>query len=295
MKLFINTLFLLVCSTLQLHSQDVFSKYEKYDFEKLGEKYRKILKINDPNSLIIKLNRQKFVYTENDGFYACIIDEDEKLLIEKKKLSSNDSLRVSANLTSMYSINPNTLNEIRNGDVEMTINDGVWYEIGFYKKDCFLELKSYSPKEYIQHKVPYYQERMLLVNFIDNLYGLFKNFQTEKIKNSKDIYIIYNEVNSEEIIVDRKKVKNQYTFHYTESKQIVFNSNEVDKNNLSTNLESLLLTNNNEIVFISAADLHKNGYAFLSNLAKEKRIFILNKKDLKKENIVAKRLYLSSF
>ncbi len=194
MKAILNYMFFLLFSISSFGQSPVISQYEKADIEYKGNHYSEILGVNKNETVIIKIDTNRFiVFSENNGIYR-YQTADNKILT-KHKILNKEAIKCFQYLDSLKSINPSNLNitekKVIGQDVaeSIKVEDGSFYNIELFKKDITIQYISYSPEIYIEHKFPFYRERLKLLNDYKYYISLFKqndrgvHYQEKQIPN----------------------------------------------------------------------------------------------------------------
>jgi hypothetical protein len=269
-------LFFLVFNTS--YSQDFFhiSKDESYDYAKDGNKYRNLLNCIDSEALLFKLNNQNFIIQKKDGFYKVYVDEDEKRVISSAKLASKEAIECSTILDSLKSINPKYLDITidKNGKV-MIVNDGIEYEVNFFKKEYRLTLKSNNPELYIEEKFPHFEERIKFLKSIKKLNEIFFDSTYNNVNKLDTIYLkLKNSKNLNKL--ELNKERNHYSLLFSGTKKITLTNLDSD-HDLMIKRKSL---QKDKSKIINIDFINKYRYNFVLNLFKNKVIYIIEKKHL---------------
>ena len=281
---------LLIIFSISSYSQTHnISQYEKYDNENRIVNYYNKLGENE-NSLLLKINDNKFIVYKNDfEIYKISIGYLSGLIIKKEKINDLRLTEYKAVLDSLIKLNPFKLNETKNKitNQALKIQDGSNYNLQLMKQGYFVDYNSYAPLEYIEFKAVFYEERIKFLNIFKKANDLFKDNNEEylKIKKSDTLYF---ESPAKELIKKLNIVEvntnysNSYNFNLQKKDIIV-----LDKKN-AQEFKKFPINMKYEILSFDLFDLY--GFEILKNF--KKTIFIIELKGIKKNN---KRYYKASY
>ena len=175
---FFNYIFLLL-SISAFGQNHTISQYEKADVSHKGRNYAERLKIDNNKSVLLKIEENSFlVFNENDGVYRYYLTPDA--LILKNKIADSESVKCLRYLDTLKSINPSVLNvtERKTNGIDSVesihIEDGATYNLELFKNDVTVYYSTYSPEAYIEHRFPFYKERLKLLNAYNYFTSLLK-------------------------------------------------------------------------------------------------------------------------
>ena len=285
-KLFMLTIIFSISTYGQTY---VISQYEKYDNDKKISNY--FNKLNeDDNSIILKINDNKFIVYKNDiEIYKFSVGYLSGLVINKEKIDNLKLIEYQDLLDSLYKINPLKLNETKNNITNQTLElqDASNYNLQLIKNNYFVDYNSYAPHEYIEFKAAFYEERVKFLNVFKKANKLFDESSKEYLEIIK-IDTIYFESPTKElikklnIVEDKNKYSNKYNFRLQNRGFIVVDKNNQYKSNRH------LINKKDEILNFEFFDLY--GFEILKN--SKKTIYIIELEELKKNK---KKCYKTSY
>ena len=263
----------------------IISQYEKYDYDKKCAKYYSLLN-EDINSLLLKIDNNKFlIYKDNDEIIRVSIGFLSGEVLEKKIISKTKLQKYTLILDSLYTINPNLLNETTKKDSSssMEIQDGTMHQLELFKSNYFVDYKSYAAIDYIKFKASFYEERIKFLNVIKSANKLYDEDEHEKLKNKDTIYLSINQKDFSKLKVSKSMSSNNdvYTFETLKNHFIYLHFNQ---NLIKVNKKKFLKKD----LIIDLEYLNKYGLDWILNDSK-KVIFVIQDDKLDKRNLVFKR------
>lgn len=272
-------IFTLFSTSVSLCQNHIISYYEKYDLDNKGQNYSEALKLDDKNSLILKLNNLFIIYKTNGEILRISRGylNDKKLYVNKidelqKSLYKNI-------LDTLKSINPSNLQKTKKEELEITINDGTEYSIELLKDNYLVDYVTYSPEVYIKEKFPFYKERIKFLKIIEKINNLFYDQEYVNINNRDKLYINttlnqYENLKDYNIEKISDNFKNLYIFKSLENKILITDRKYIKSKPLKINSKIFLSENKESIIKWNFID--KYGPEFLND--KNKCIFTINQK-----------------
>lgn len=271
----LNYKFFLLFSISAFGQNHTISQYEKADVSHKGRNYAERLKIDNKKSVLLKIEENSFlVFNENDGVYRYYLTPDA--LILKNKIADSESAKCLRYLDTLKSINPSVLNvtERKTNGIDSVesihIEDGATYNLELFKNDVTVYYSTYSPEAYIEHRFPFYKERLKLLNAYNYFTSLLKYPQKKNYSPNQ------NRTDSLYIIFDYKMIDG-------------IGKSWVKKPN-NDEIFSVWNTENDSIVFIKENAIQgQNSYVSRRFLKKRKSEKVINIDDLIKLNIMEYR------
>lgn len=284
------------CNSQELikdNSNDIFSKYEKYDFENRGKKIRKLLNENN-DALIINFYDSKYISLVSNEIKCYTVCKDS--IINVIKLNPSDVISCKKTIDSIISIDPEKIiNETDKNGIKTNVQCGGTYDISVYKKDRFLKLHSYSPESYMDDSFMYAKYRKTFLNSYQNLMKFFYDKEFERVKSLDTIYLFLERGKNFQFIVDINKPKNKrqenYFFQFNCSIGSFINLNQnsyKEPKNVFYKNKSFLKSNSEKILY--AEFLQKFGNCDLNELinSNKRKVFIIDKDEIKGKKIKLK-------
>lgn len=278
-----NLLFLIILFfTLASFSQNhIISEYEKYDYEKKGQNYNNVLKLDDKNSLVLKLNNKFIIYKDESEISTISIGYLSSNIFYTKKIKEHQLINYKNILDTIKNINPSLLNETKNIDGEMVIEDGINYNLELYKNNYIVNYNTYSPEAYIEYKFPFYKERIRFMKVLEVVNNLFYDDEYEKIRNRDTIYL--NISSKDYLTLEKLKIKKHsdkfkdlYIFTSLNNHKISVDKKDKNKKDVKFNKKEFLEKNKKSIIQLDFID--KYGLEIFQD--KKKSIYIIDEKKL---------------
>lgn len=285
-KLFMLTIIFSISTYGQTY---VISQYEKYDNDKKISNY--FNKLNeDDNSIILKINDNKFIVYKNDiEIYKFSVGYLSGLVINKEKIDNLKLIEYQDLLDSLYKINPLKLNETKNNITNQTLElqDASNYNLQLIKNNYFVDYNSYAPHEYIEFKAAFYEERVKFLNVFKKANKLFDESSKEYLEIIKSDTIYFESPTKElikklNIVEDKNKYSNTYSFSLQNREFIVIDKKNQYKSN------KYLINKKDKILNFEFFDLY--GFEILRN--SKKTIFIIETQESKKNK---KKFYNANY
>jgi hypothetical protein len=277
----------------QNNSNDIISKFEKYDFENKGKKIRTLLNENN-DALIINFYNGKYISIVDNKVKCFTVCKDS--IINIIKLNTSDVISCKRLIDTLISIDPEKIiNETDKNGIRTIVEDGDTYEISVYKKDRFLKLYSYSPENYMDESFNYAEYRKTFLNSHQNLMKFFYDKEFERVKSLDTIYLFVERGKNFQFIVDENKPKNKrqenyfFTFNCSHGDFINLNlSSYKEPKNVFYKNKSFLKTNSEKI--LHPEFLQKFGNCDLNELinSNKRKVFIIDKDEIKGKKIKIK-------
>ena len=179
---------LFVFSSINAFCQDYeISKYESDYKESDLEKAFRL----DGNEIFISDGKTRFIEFKNNEL-TCYRIKSGKIL-SKQKIGVEKESYYKNFIDSLLALNPKDLTiDLNEKGENLKIEDGALFEINLFKNGKRLNLKSYSPYEYINFKCINYQKRAIFLNAYKNLFSLFYNETFEKTRITDTLFINFN-------------------------------------------------------------------------------------------------------
>ncbi len=284
-------LYILIISNSIFAQNYVISEFEECGsslrYPKLFEHFQN----QDKDITILRLNSRHYLTFKDNLIYKYNVAESENLILEKEKLSKDETYYYKKLLDTLRTINPSLLNITENEKGEkIVVEDGETFQIELFKENCKVNYSSYSPNVYIENKYPSFKERKKFVDVFNSMKALFYDIEYENLKRIDTIYLIYEKLNETRNLKIEKTLANNisiYSFLFSDNKNLILKT-------LSQEREVVKKKAINNKVKIDLSTINKYRFsAMFEILSNKKAIYIIDKEEnFKKNKIVLMKAYL---